>query len=256
MPRYRWGKLIAPHFDKILFRALKKTNVILACADQLAIEQLVKRSQGVLNREEIIQFPTRVDIDLFRPFDKQLAKNMIGVTEDIPLIISCGRINRVKGWRLLVEGFRYFLHQGNKGKLIFVGDGEDRSRLEGLIREYDLEKAILISGFKPPKIVSYYLNAADLVIFGSHREGWSIAMIEALACGKPIVSTVVSGTRKLIHDGVNGCIVAKKDPVQFAQAINKALQLPDPARVSVKIAKRYSLRTLKDDLGTVWEPLR
>lgn len=80
-------------------------------------------------------------------------------------------------------------------------------------------------------------------------------MLEMLACGKPIVSTDVSGTGAMIKEGENGFIIKGRDPKCFAEAIRKASVLPDAADVSLEIAGKYSIETLAGDLGRIWEPL-
>lgn len=139
--------------------------------------------------------------------------------------------------------------------LIFLGDGEDRHDLEISIDKHNVVKDVMITGFKPPEDVVKYLNAADVCVVGSHKEGWSIAMLEALACGKPIVSTDVSGARDMIIQGENGYVVKERYPEKFADCIARALRL-DAAPASLKIAKKYSTDALKDDFGKIWPPLR
>jgi len=91
---------------------------------------------------------------------------------------------------------------------------------------------------------------------GSEKEGWSIAMLEALACGKPIVSTAVSGATEMIAEGQNGFIVCNRDPVAFAGAMLRGLTLPSACPVSREIAQRYSSASLARDLRALWAPLR
>jgi glycosyltransferase involved in cell wall biosynthesis len=80
-------------------------------------------------------------------------------------------------------------------------------------------------------------------------------MLEALACGKAIVSTPVSGTGTMVHPGENGFIVTDRDPARFAAAMNNALHLPQAEQVSLSIARRYSLSGLGRELERLWPPL-
>jgi glycosyltransferase involved in cell wall biosynthesis len=137
-----------------------------------------------------------------------------------------------------------------------VGDGEDRSRLERAARALGLEADVRITGFQKPEAMPLYYNAADVVVFGSHREGWSNAMLEALACGKPIVSTAVSGAADLIQDGRNGFVLAGRDPRAFARAMQSALALPEAEAVSVGIACRYSVEGIGALMRDLWPALR
>jgi len=256
MPRYAWGKPLAGLFDKALFRALRKVECILACADDRAIEGLAARSSGVLTIDRIIKFPTRVDTELFKPMSKAALRSVLNLDRFDKLIAVCGRINRVKGWDFVLDAFKQLSVDETSTGLVFVGDGEDRPRLEQMVADFSLTEQVIITGFQPPDLVVKYLNAADIAVVGSHEEGWSIAMLEAMACGKPVVSTYVSGAKDMIHNGQNGFVVEDRNAKQFASAIIDGLCLPDPNPVSLAVAEKYALKFLKADLQDICPFLR
>lgn len=255
MPRYRWGRLLAHIFDNNLFKSLQRADAILARADSNAIEELISRSNGLLNRETITQFPTKVDTSVFYPIAAKEARAELGIEQDELIITNCGRLNYVKGWEFILSAFREFIKLHEHSKLYFVGDGEDRLHLESMIGRYGLDGHVCITGFQPTPKVVCYLNASDLCVIGSYREGWSIAMLEALACGKAIVTTEVSGSHDMVVDGKNGFVVKERDPQKFANAMQQALMLSEVRPVSLSIAEKYALKNLARDLGAVWKPL-
>lgn len=251
--RYGYARKIWRLFDKALFRSVRKADVILACADDAAIGQLVERSNGVLTRERISQLPTCVDIDQFRSLPSAPAKAALGIPNDGPLFVTNGRIGSFKGWELIVDAFKLVHERSPKSKLIFVGDGEDRPALEAHIERHGLKSAVSITGFQTPSSVARHLNAADVAVFGSFVEGWSVAMLEALACGKPLVSTNVSGVKELIA-AENGIVVGDRDPAQFAKAMENALLLKNASKMSASIAARFSLTWMGTRLRELWRP--
>lgn len=255
MPRYRWGKLFAGLYDTKLSEALQSANVILACADEQGIADIAGRSKGRLQPEQIQQFPTRVDRAIFKPQPKAQIRRKLGLHGAGPFVVTCGRINKVKGWDLLIDTFSCFVQDHPDARLIFVGDGEDRSALERTVAKKDLTKSVLLVGFQPQDTVAEYLSAADLVVVGSYKEGWSVAMLESLACGQVVVSTEVSGARDLIAEGRNGLVVSGRNPKRFATAMERALEMETPNPVSLQIAEKYSLTHLKRDMSLLWEPL-
>jgi glycosyltransferase involved in cell wall biosynthesis len=255
MPRYRWGKLLAGLFFKKWINSLAKADVILAAADDKLIDAFVTRSGGALAKDRVIKFPTRVETSVFRPTNKAIAGKELGIHQNDLLIVNCGRINAVKGWDLIIEAFKVFNEKHPAAKLVYVGDGEDRPALEQAINRFGLSQSVAVTGFQPPEIVAKYLNAADLCVVGSHMEGWSVAMLEALACGKPIVSTDVSGALDMILEGGNGYIVEKRDPNCFAEAMNRALALKEADTISLGLADKYALKNLARELGMLWKPL-
>jgi len=253
--RYWFAAPLRRWFDRAVFTALKRVDVILAAADESAIGALVSRSRGRLARERINQLPTCVDTNEFRPGSVAQAREELGIPLDGRIFVNSGRIGRFKGWELLVSAFEEFLCGGEDAFLYFVGDGEDRPLLETRIRERNLESRIKITGFQKPEKVISYLRAADLAVFGSFVEGWSVAMLEALACGKPIVTTEVSGADSMVIPGENGFIVNNREAAKFAQAMRKALQLPEAGASSRKIAARFDLSQLGQRVSRLWPPM-
>lgn len=255
MPRYRWGKLFRGIFFKKTIQSMERANVVIAAADQKSIDNFVAKSEGRLVKTKIIKFPTRVNTRLFRPMNKDMVRKELNIKKDDIIIVNCGRINIVKGWDFLLKTFRIFLQSNRNAQLILVGDGEDRKKLESCINGHGFSSRVKVTGFQQSEQVVKYLNAADVVVVTSHREGWSIAILEALACGKPIISTDVSGAKDMIIDGKNGFIIEKRDPHLFADAIGKAISLKGVKEISLNIAGRFSLNTLARDLGDIWSPL-
>jgi len=255
--RYKWARLFGTFFEKKMFLDLKKINVdsMLASADYRAIDEMVLRSKGILNKSLIQQFPTRVDTDLFQPLSKEEKRKVLKLENDKIIIVSCGRLSWIKGWDLILDAMVFFKKESKDFQVIFVGDGEDRSKLVQKAKELGIEKNILITGFIPNSEVINYLNAADVCVVASHKEGWSLAMLEMLACGKAVVSTDVSGANDMICSGQNGFVVKERNPKKFADAISKALDLKNASEVGLKVAVRYSANTIASDLGSLWKPL-
>lgn len=255
LPRYGWGRGLARWFDRRVFEALDRAEVILASADDAAIGRLVARSGGRLARERIVRFPTHYDPAVFgpaAPADRAAARSDLGWGEADRVVVAVGRLNRVKGWDLVLDAFEPFRRAVTGARLCFVGDGEDRPALEARVAARGLGGQVSITGFLPPLEVARRLGAADLAVVGSHSEGWSVAMLEALACGVPVVSTDVSGARDLVRPGENGFVVEGRDPAALGAAMVRALALPGAREVSLSAAAGYRLDRLAERLGAAW----
>jgi teichuronic acid biosynthesis glycosyltransferase TuaC len=148
-----------------------------------------------------------------------------------------------------------FVRRVPDARLVFVGDGEDRASLERAAAESGVSDRIHVTGFVPPRQVATWLNAADLVVVGSHTEGWSVAMLEALGCGKAIVSTAVSGASEMIEQGVNGFVVRSRSPEEFHEAMLGGIALTGAARASLKRARDYDIANLGRRVGAAWKVL-
>jgi glycosyltransferase involved in cell wall biosynthesis len=250
MPRYPIGKWLASPFEAGLFSALAKhSELIMAAADQNAIQAMKDRSGGVLAHKQVISSPTLVDAKVFN-------RNRVKETTVRPVLMSCGRLNVVKGWDLVFDAFLKVKSEMPSTHLYFIGDGEDRGKLEARIREAGVSNSVFITGFLEPLEVARMLNSAHLFLLGSHREGWPTALVEAAACGLPAVVTNVSGASSLIEEGRNGFVVQSRDAAEFARKIIAALDLECPNPTSLKIGGQHSLEGWKTNLCELWEPLR
>ena len=252
-PRYAWGKIFSSYFNKLFMNSVKRANTLLACADKNNIDSMISRNSDYLSHVKISQFPTRYDSNLFYPMNTGNIRKQLNLPIDKTILLCSGRINKVKGWRLILETFKLFYDDNPNSLLIFVGDGEDKDLLVEKINESGLAECVQITGFKPANDVARYLNSANVYLVGSENEGWSIAMLEALACGKPIVSTNVSGASTLIKTGVNGYVVDERNATEFSQKISAALNLSNASEKSILIANRYKLDQLKNDMTNTWK---
>lgn len=254
--RYRWARPLARWFEAVHLESARRASLLLAHADTEAIERLVERSRGKLEREQIVPFPTCVDTELFRPRSKEAARRALGLPLEEPVFVAPGRISRGKGWELLLEAIFRFRKERQAGVLVFVGDGEDRRALEKRAAAMALNGAVRVTGFRDRAGVAEWLNAADAVVFASRGEGWSNAMLEALACGKLVISTRVSGARQMIQPGYNGLVVEQREPGAFARAMGEVLELPGGSESCSRTASQFSLERMAAAHRALWAPLK
>jgi glycogen synthase len=120
--------------------------------------------------------------------------------------------------------------------LLLAGDGPDRPALQR--RTQRLGSRVRFTGFLPHAAVPAVLAHADLLVLPSLYEDLSSALIEAMAAGLPVVATRVGGTADLVHHGVNGLLVAPRDPAALAAAISQILADPAAAARMSAAARR------------------
>lgn len=250
--RYEWAKSFSIVFDYVFNLRLRRyAKTILAAADDKAIKEMRQRAYGLLDGCEIGFFPTRVDTNIFKPsHDKNIRERLL-LPQDAVILIVSGRLHWIKGWPLVLDAFKLFLNQQANAQLIFVGDGSDRATLEQSIVEKGLTDRVFLAGHQPPEQLALYLQASDLFVMGSIEEGWSTALVEALATGLPIASTKFSSADSIVKNGINGFVV-DREPVEFAQAMAKALKLEGVRWYSSKEVDKYALCNLAADLAKNW----
>lgn len=250
--KYVWVRPFAGVYEKILFRALRNATVILATADCDAILELVARSRGYLPQDSVHFFPTRIDTTPFETTDRAAARAALGIDPATPVALYCGRISWPKGWDLVLAGFAEAVKSSPEALLLVVGDGEDSPALRRRVVELGIANRVRMEGRLAPSRLPAYFAATDVVAIGSYVEGWSNTMLEALAAGRVMVSTAVSGSGAMIRSGVNGFVITGRDPVDFGKALIRAWGLPDATAASRDLVKPYRLDKLKHDLENLW----
>src|SRR5580704_8916084 len=149
----------------------------------------------------------------------------LGVREDELLILSMARLAPDKGLEYLIEAAALLLRTERRFRIAIAGDGEVRAQLEELAFNLGVSDRVRLLGFRED--VSDLLAACDLVVLPSLREGLSIALLEAMAAGKPIIATSIGSHRELAGQAEIARLVPPADAAAISEAI---LQISgDPA---------------------------
>lgn len=134
-------------------------------------------------------------------------------------ILAIGRLTNDKGFDILIKSFDII--ENKDCNLIILGEGEERSKLEKIIKELNLENRVFLPGFvKNPFAI---LKNADLFVLSSRREGLPSVLIEALALEKKIVSTICSGASEILENGKYGELAKVENISDLANKINECM---------------------------------
>ncbi|MBQ7814526.1 MAG: glycosyltransferase family 4 protein, partial [Thermoguttaceae bacterium] len=212
--RYPYLRVLGGWFHRYMLTNLTKLkpDALLAAADLDTTRFFERENKRFLKDLTINSFPTRFDPNVFYPSDGRIERRELGWEDNYPRLLIVGRLSWIKGWELALEALALLKKIFPKPKLIFVGDGEDRAKIEKRVIELGIQNETTIEGFLPPNELRRRFVAADLYLITSLREGWSVASTEALACGKRIVATNVSGVAETTLDGQNGYVVNSRNP--------------------------------------------
>jgi glycosyltransferase involved in cell wall biosynthesis len=253
--RYKLFQWFGFIFEKIFLRKLVKIspNCFLAAADNETISDFYLKTNFNLKIGRIIPFPTRVDQNIFFPINNvNFLRRELNINKNNVFTVV-GRLAWIKGWDLILDAFKLYYEKYSDSLLVFVGEGEDRERIQKKIIQLKLNGNVIITGLLPPNKVAEYINISDICLVGSFYEGWSVAMCEMLACGKRIVTTNVSGAHEMVQNGRNGFIVNDRTPADFFIAIENTMDnIPSSNNISLELSKKYLLRDLKHDLEYYW----
>lgn len=178
--------------------------------------------------ERIAFMPTWVDADRFRPLpplQRALHKQRYVAPEN-RLIVFVGRLEAQKDLLLLLSVFEKLYAQRQDVRLLLCGEGSLRPQLERVIASRGLHGVQLL-GNVPYEQVPSLLAAADLMLLTSRYEGMPVAVLEALACGVPVVSTDVGEVRRVLSRG-GGRLMASREAAEIAAAVGQVLDFPPP----------------------------
>jgi len=220
---------IAPFFNMIF----KKADFIQAISSFLVEWGVSIRK----NHESVAVVPNGVDLDKFKVdlFNKREIRKSFNLKLDDNVIVTTGRLAPKNGVTDLVEAIHLFISEYNMPvKLLILGEGEERTKIEALVKKYKLERQVFLLGFFPQDKIYDYLYASDIFIRPSLSEGLGNSFLEAMAAGLPIIGTPVGGIPDFLKDGVTGLFCQPKDPESIADSIYKLIS---DSKLKQKIAQ-------------------
>ncbi len=166
-------------------------TVVAKCAGEAEMIRVVDR------KVPISLVPNGVDVGLFRPGD--------AIPDDGPLQVLCvGRLIRRKGQHHLIEAVQRLKDNGSDVQLELVGTGDALKSYQMRARDLGVADRVRFAGYVPREEMPARYAAADVFVLPSYNEGMSVATLEAMAAGLPVVVTRTGGTPELVEEGVNG----------------------------------------------------
>ncbi|MFI5377194.1 MAG: glycosyltransferase family 4 protein [Candidatus Rokuibacteriota bacterium] len=145
-----------------------------------------------------------------------LTRAALGLRADALVLATVARFDPVKGLDVLLRAVPRLAARVPAAQLLIVGDGPERERLHALAREVDPGGRVVFAGAVPD--AARLLPLVDLYVTASRREGLPLAVLEAMACGIPVLATRVPGHTDAVEDGVTGQLVPANDPERLAAA--------------------------------------
>jgi glycosyltransferase involved in cell wall biosynthesis len=218
-------KILYAIHDTLFPAPVKKATIALAVS---AEEAKHYRKFGVASgRIRIV--PNGIDLETFRPGvpSNRLANELVSGPKVVGYV---GRLDPIKGLQTLVKAFESVRNETPGSKLVLVGpDFGMKEALVSTIRKRRIEGVTFIDAVSNNRLPDIY-RAMDVVVTPSFFEIFGMSALEAMACGKPVVSTRVGGVSDLIQDGHNGFLVSSGDHEALADRVNYLLQNPETAR--------------------------
>jgi glycosyltransferase involved in cell wall biosynthesis len=194
----------------------------IVAVSEFSARQIRSRAPWAADRVRVI--PTGVDTAFFRPPDSKTnarAEAGVDANADEPVVVGVGRLAGVKQFDRLVTAFSVACARGLRARLVIAGEGPERPRLEQLIATYGMGERIQLAGYCDPPRLRTLMQAADLQVCSSAFENLSLAILEGMACGAPVLGTPGGGTPELVG-AIDSSLVLEDD---HAHTLAEALPL-------------------------------
>ncbi len=228
-----WGSdvLIRPYDSTLaMWRArftLRRADMI-TCDAQSVKDQIIKLSGCPSNK--IVVFPWGIDLKTFRPECSGEVRKRLGWDHKKVLICTRNFDIRVHGVEYLIHAVPAVFERRPDVRVILVGTGPLEHEYRELVSELGLDDVVHFAGWLNEIQMAEHLKAADVYVSTSLSDGTSASLLEAMACGLPVVVTDVPSYFEWIEHGVNGYIVPRKDETRLAEALVKLLESPQPQK--------------------------
>jgi len=184
--------------------------------------------------------------------DRKAKRKELGLAEDDFVLVSTGELNDNKNHKTVIQA----VHRLNNlsVKYLICGQGPLKNELLNLVQELGLEHQVMLLGYRTDIIEINHI--ADVFVFPSFREGLSVALMEAMACGLPVVCSDIRGNRDLIEDGKGGFLVEPKNILGFTQSMEvlfKDISLREGmGKYNKDKVQEYDIGTVLDKMKSVY----
>lgn len=217
--RANYGLRLNRFINELILRVLRNSDsIVVLNRNFIDILQELKIQGG-----NVFYVPHGIDLNTFNPrVDGRLVRGQYGIGPNDFLVVSMSHLRKVKGIDFLIKAIKVCrdLRPELSIKALICGrDLGARRFLEGMIEELGLQNYVLLVGEVPRSKVPLYLAASDVVVSLVFVGGFSVDVIEALACGRPVIAAKVKGVDVLVKDGYNGFLVNPFDCQEIAERI-------------------------------------
>lgn len=214
---------------------------------------------GIGKEDKYITIYDGIEIGKFRvDFDTHIKRQEFGIKPDDLVIGAVSKLWEGKGLEYVLEALKMVSLKIPNVKLMFVGEGYLREKLEGLTEEWQLKEKVIFTGFRTdiPEITALF----DIAVLASFFEGLGRVLLEAMAAGKPVVATRVGGIVDVVDDGKTGILVPPADSEALAEALltllsNAGLRRKMGEAGRKKIDAKFSDTHMVDQIEGLYEEL-
>jgi glycosyltransferase involved in cell wall biosynthesis len=227
---------------------------VLSAADRvIAVSQYIakKISELGVSKEKIRLIPNGYN-KIFRPFSQTIAREKLGLPQGKKILLCVGSLTEGKGHIYLLEAMKLIRKSRNDVTLLIIGSGDLETALRKRILQEGLDDSVFLVGEKVHGEIPLWMNACDVFVLPSLGESFGVVLIEALACGKPVVATHIGGIPEIISNDDVGVLVQPADPLALFEGLVVALSRKWLSERILDFASKYSLEKTIPSLLNVY----
>ncbi|MCC6019361.1 MAG: glycosyltransferase family 4 protein [Candidatus Verstraetearchaeota archaeon] len=224
--------------------ALKHADHIIAISNREA-KTLLSLGYSI---DKISVIPNPVDTRLFRPLPQNKCRSLLNLPSNKKILLTVGNLTKVKGHIYLLEAMASITSKEEDVLLVIVGSGPLKNFLLKEIDKLKLKQKVLMVGEKTHKEIPLWLNASDIFILPSIDEGVPSSILEAIACGKPVIASNVGGIPDIISTNEIGFLIPPRNPKALSNAIMEALDKHWNSETIRKHAMQYSIENIANQI--------
>ena len=166
------------------------------------------------DKDKLKVFRNGVDLERFRPEGRTIARARLGLPET-RILFSVGNLVELKGHHIAIEALQLMPADSI---LIIAGSGPERGNLENLAQRLGVQARVRFAGHVANDELKWWYSAADALVLCSSREGWANVLLEAMACGTPVIATNVWGTPEVVSAPEAGRLMDSRSPEGLVHA--------------------------------------
>jgi glycosyltransferase involved in cell wall biosynthesis len=222
-------------------RVLKYSDAIVGGSDQ-EIEELKREFR--IDEGKLFLVYVGIDTELFKPdkHKREFIRKKFFLSEEDKVLLMAGVVHNQKGMPIGLRAFVDIKREISNCKMMIVGDGPQLQTLKKTAKDLNIENDVIFCGFVANEKLPFYYNAADMLLNPPVRiEGLSFVIIEAMACGLPLVTTRVGGIASTIDEGISGFFVKPRDEKSLAE---KAIEVLSNKELSERFGKNARAKAL------------
>ena len=207
---------LIPQFERpkqLILQAAREADGIITVCNALKDEMV----QLGVAPDNITPLRNGVDLERFAPIDRAAARAAIGLAPGRFTLLSVGLLDPRKAHDLIIRA----LPRLPDVDLLIAGIGPEKKNLEALARELGVADRVKLLGGLPQTELKTYYNGADALVLASSREGWANVLLEAMACGTPVVASNVWGTPEVVAAPEAGVLMPQRTPEGLVQALGQ-----------------------------------